>query len=155
MSIQIISYRCNLKNRMGHTISSSVVRDVLLDPEGAQAPLKALSAGLRGIKKGEVRKISLHAHEAYGLYDPKLVLTRLLDESELEAPYKIDERVLVIRDGVKIPMRVIHYSSDTVTLDGNHPLAGQDLVFEIQVLESRDATVEEIRDADLGLPLLH
>ena len=119
MGVQIISYRCHLKNRLGHTISSTVVRDVLLDPDAQDVPLKALSEGLRDIKKGESRQISIPAREAYGLYDPKLVMTRFLEES------------------------------------GNHPLAGQDLVFEIQALDAREATIDEIRDAPEGQAFLH
>jgi len=155
MGIQIISYRCNLKNRMGHTISSSLVRDVILDPGSHNAPLKALTDKLAGIKKGEVREISLRAHEAYGLYDPKLVMTRFLDDSDVLAPLKMDEQVIVMRDGIKTPMRVIQFSSETITLDGNHPLAGQDLVFEIYVTDARDATAEEIFESHAGRPYLH
>jgi FKBP-type peptidyl-prolyl cis-trans isomerase SlyD len=155
MGIQIISYRCHLKNRMGRTISSTIVRDVILDPEGGDFPLKGLSKALIGIKKDEVREIFLRAQDAYGLYDPNLVITRFLDDAELEFPLEMDERVLVVRDGVKTKMRVVEFSSDTVTLDGNHPLAGQDLVFEIHALDARNATSDEILDAPKGQPFLH
>lgn len=155
MGVQIISYRCHLKNRLGRTISSTIVRDVLLDPDAPDAPLKALSEGLRDIKKGETRQISIPAHEAYGLYDPKLVMTRFLDESDIRSPLKLNEQVVVMREGTPTPMRVINFSPETVTLDGNHPLAGQDLVFEIQALETREATIDEIRDAPEGQSFLH
>jgi FKBP-type peptidyl-prolyl cis-trans isomerase SlyD len=154
MSIQIISYRCTVKNRMGRTLSSTIVRDVLNDPEALHVPLKALSKGLLNLKAGERREIALRADEAYGLYDPKLVITRFLDE-ELRTPLTMDEQVLVMQDGVKTPMRVIEFSSDTVVLDGNHPFAGQDLVFEIHAIEARDATIDEIRDAPDGQSFLH
>jgi FKBP-type peptidyl-prolyl cis-trans isomerase SlyD len=155
MGIQIISYRCNVKNRMGHKISSSIVRDAMLDPESEKLPLQALNDGLIGIKKGEVREISLRAQEAYGLYDPKLVMTRFLDESDVQSPLKMDEQVIVMKDGIKMPMRVIQFSSETVTLDGNHPLAGQDLIFEIHVIDTREATAVEISESRIGLPYLH
>lgn len=155
MGVQIISYRCHLKNRLGHTISSTIVRDVLLDPDAQDVPLKALSEGLRDIKKGESRQISIPAREAYGLYDPKLVMTRFLEESDIRSPLKLNEQVFVMMEGTRTPMRVINFSSETVTLDGNHPLAGQDLVFEIQALDAREATIDEIRDAPEGQAFLH
>lgn len=155
MGIQIISYHCHLKNRMGRTISSTIVRDVLLDPDNPQIPLKALSEGLRDIKKNEVRQILLRAHEAYGPYDPTLVKTQFLEDIDLRYPPEMDEKIFVIQDGVSVAMKVIQLSSDTVTLDGNHPLAGQDLIFEIQALEVRDATVEEIRAIPKDQSMLH
>lgn len=155
MGIQIISYHCHLKNRMGRTISSTIVRDVLLDPDGKDVPLKALSEGLRNIQKGERREISLSAREAYGLYDPKLVVTKFIDEAGIESPIKMDEQIIVVKDGRRTPMRVINFSSETVTLDGNHPLAGQDLIFEIQALETREATTDELLDVPEGQSFLH
>lgn len=155
MGIQIISYRCNLKNRMGHIISSSIVKDVLLDPKDHRSPLKGLSKGLEGIKKGEIREVSLRAHEAYGLYDPKLVVTRAIDESEIEQPFHLHEQVLMVKDGRRTTMRVVQCSSNSVTLDGNHPLAGQDLVFEIHAIDLREATEEELCDTVLDQRLLH
>ena len=44
--------------------------------------------------------------------------------------------------------RITEIDSQQVTLDGNHPLAGQDLIFEIETVAARDATAEEISDAD-------
>lgn len=43
--------------------------------------------------------------------------------------------------------RILQIHGEMVTLDGNHPLAGQDLIFEIEALEARAATFEEIADA--------
>lgn len=155
MGIQIISYSCHLKNRMGRMISSTIVRDALLDPDNTQLPMQALSEGLRNIQKGESREIFLRANDAYGFYDPKLVITRSIEEGEFKAPLKLDEQIMVIKDGKPTQMRVIQFSEDTVTLDGNHPLAGQDLVFEIQALEAREATKDEILEASLGQHLVH
>jgi FKBP-type peptidyl-prolyl cis-trans isomerase SlyD len=43
--------------------------------------------------------------------------------------------------------RVVELSADFVMLDGNHPLAGQDLIFDIEAVEARDATAEEIAES--------
>lgn len=155
MAIQVISYRCTLTNRMGRFISSSVAQNVLLHPEAKHVPLKALSEAMRDLKKGEMRQIFLCASEAYGFYDPNLVITRRLDDSEFTTPFKIGENVRVIRDGQSVWMRVIGVSGESVTLDANHPLAGQDLIFEIQALDARDATTNEIDDSVPTVPLVH
>lgn len=155
MGIQIVSYRCTLTDRMGRFISSSVAQNVLLHAEAEHVPLKALSEAMRDLKKGEKRQISLSASEAYGFYDPNLVITRSLEEFELAPPLKIDEQVRVMRNGRSVWMKVINVSGETVTLDGNHPLAGQDLIFEIQALDAREATEGEIVDLVAPIPLVH
>lgn len=155
MGVQVVSYRCQLKNRMGRMISSTVVRNALLDPDNKKLPLSALSEGLRNLKTGEVREVFLRAHDAYGLYDPKLVITRPRDQDEFKSPLRLDENVIVLKDGKPVQMRVIEFSSESVTLDGNHPLAGQDLVFEIQTIEAREATADELNEALQDQPLVH
>ncbi len=155
MGIQVVSYRCTLTNSLGRVISSTVAQNVLLHPEVEHVPLKALSKAMRDLKRGEKRQIFLRAHDAYGFYDPNLVVTRRLEESEITTPFKIEEQVQVIKDGRSIWMRGVNVSDETVTLDANHPLAGQDLIFEIQALDARDATKDEIDDSIMTLPLIH
>jgi len=156
MGVQVVSYRCTLKNAMGRVISSTVARDVLLHPDAEHVQLKALSAGMRDLKKGETRNIFLPAQDAYGFYDPKLVTQRRLDSLEMDLPpLKIDDSVPVMKDGRIVFMRVTEVTPETITLDGNHPLAGQDLIFEIQALDARDALPDEVEDADLSTPLVH
>lgn len=155
MGIQVVTFRCTLTDRMGRFLSSTVAQNVLVHPEAEQVPLKALSEGMRNLRKGEKRQILLHAGEAYGFYDPRLVITRRLDEAELAKPFKMAEEVQVIRDGRSVWMRVTDITSETVTLDGNHPLAGQDLIFDIQALDARDATSDEIAELIPASPLPH
>ena len=155
MGIQVVSYRCTLKNRMGRVISFTVAQEVLLHPDGAEdLPLKALSDAMKDLKRGESREIFLRAEDAYGFYDPKLVKTLRLDGMTIEKPFKVDEEVRVMKDGKSVLMKVIQVTSDTVTLDGNHPLAGQDLIFEIEAIDARDATPDEIGEPLSG-PAIH
>jgi FKBP-type peptidyl-prolyl cis-trans isomerase SlyD len=155
MGTQIISYHCRLTDRMGKVISSTVVRDVIVDPNAKHVPLQALSVAMLGMKKGEHRRILLRAHEAYGLYDPKLVTTCHLDDVEIQTGFRLGEEIQVLKDGKKIPMRVVSLSTETVTFDGNHPLAGQDLVFAIQAIDTREATADDLEEAPTGLPFVH
>ena len=145
MGIQVVSFRCTLTNRLGRLISSTVSQNVLLHPGAEHVPLKALTEGMRDLKKGERRLIAVSAGEAYGFYDPDLVITRDVDDAR--ASYKMHESVKLIRDGQTLMTRVIDVAPQTVTLDGNHPLAGQDLIFEILALDARDATPDEIEES--------
>lgn len=147
VSIQVISFKCILKNTVGTVISSTFNRDVLTAGQNDQTVmLSGLTKGLQNLIKGEKRSISLSAEEAYGLYDPKKVV--FFPRKKLPNTTKKGELInIVSKSGIQRSYRVLELHSDFVSLDGNHPLAGQDLVFEIEALEARDATNEEINES--------
>nr|BFD58502.1 peptidylprolyl isomerase [Bdellovibrio sp. CKG001] len=148
MNVQIVSFHCVLKNRLGQVISSTYNRDVLTSLPGADLSLPGLSVGLKNIRKGEKRQIELSAGEAYGFYDTSKVLELARESLVGGSKLKVGESVLFAREGKKVEkFRVTDLSQDRITLDGNHPLAGQDLIFEIEALEVREATPEEIQDS--------
>ncbi|UXR64763.1 FKBP-type peptidyl-prolyl cis-trans isomerase [Bdellovibrio bacteriovorus] len=149
MNVQIVSFHCVLKNKLGQIISSTYNRDVLTSlPEGTDHSLPGLSVGLKDIRKGEKRQIELSAEEAYGFYDTTKVLELARESLVGSSKLKVGESVLFAREGKNVEkFRVTDLSQDRITLDGNHPLAGQDLIFEIEALDVREATPEEIQDS--------
>ena len=157
MKAQIVSFHCVLTNQLGKIISSTFNQDVITEPDGQADFLKGLAAGLQGLKKGEKRRICLPAAEAYGFYNPSLVMEvprkQLTHGKKLQCGHQVESRV----DGKPTMFRVIQSFGDSVTLDGNHPLAGQDLVFEIEATEAREATTEELADSrsTVAEPQLH
>ena len=73
MKAQIVSFRCVLRNKFGKIISSTYNQEVITC-EPAKGMLQGLAQGLQDLKKGETRRITLPAAEAYGFYDPSLLL---------------------------------------------------------------------------------
>ena len=156
MNPQIISFNCLLKNRAGKFISSTYNRDVLTALNSGDVQLVGLSKGMQNLKKGEKRKIILSAAEAYGFYDPKKII--LFPIQKLSKGIRLGQSVSVIgKSGLSRTYTVIQFHKNMVSLDGNHPLAGQDLIFEIEALDVREATIEEVDCASNGLAaqLLH
>ena len=155
---QIVSFNCTLKNKYGTLISSSINRNVLTSLPGESGLLNGLAAGLQQLSVGEKRSIALSAEQAYGFYDPSKVLLfplkRVPDAAHLRAGQSL---TIVGPSGEARIFKVMQVFGETVSLDGNHPLAGQDLVFEIETLEVRDATSDEIFDAQnlVAAQLLH
>ncbi len=149
MAIQVVSFHCVLKNKLGRVISSTFNQNVMTDGPRDAETLTALVEALQDLEKGEKRSISLSAEQAYGFYNPKLVITCPLEDLSSGAPVKLGERVIYVKNGIRTSYRVIGVSADLVTLDANHPLAGQDLVFEIETTEARDATLEELGDLEV------
>lgn len=147
MAAQIISFNCVLKNGLGQVISNTSNREVLTSggqTTGQYSQLTALSLALENLRPGEKRTVRIQAKDAYGLYDPKLSFTRLRKELEGGDDLKLGEAIQYAKEGTLALYRISEANSVYVTLEGNHPLAGQDLVFEIEATETREAIPEEV-----------
>lgn len=146
MNIQIISFNCILKNKTGNIISSTFNREVLAAVDTQNMMLAGLVKGLQNLSKGERRTIAVKAEEAYGLYDPAKII--LYPRVKLPKNLHIRETISIVgKSGSIRSYRVLEFHDNMVSLDGNHPLAGQDLIFEIETLDARDATPQEIAEA--------
>ncbi|MFA6187973.1 MAG: peptidylprolyl isomerase [Sulfuricurvum sp.] len=111
---------------------------------------KAVENALEGKKIGETFKIALCADEAFGDYDPELVVTENISElpSDLTIGMEIDGYIEDDSEDVII-YTVKEIKGKKATLDGNHPLAGMDLIFEGTVLNIHEAdakTIKEVQD---------
>jgi len=102
---------------------------------------------LEGKKVGESFKITLSSAQAFGDYDPELVITEALSElpEGLSVGMEIDGFMDEDSEDVTIYM-VSEIDGDQATLDGNDPLAGMDLIFEGTVLKIHEASKEEIHE---------
>jgi len=149
MQAQIVSFKCLLKSATGQLISSSFNRDVLTSLSGEEAPLKALAKALHGLEKGECRSIHLKADQAYGFYDPQKVILFPLNKIPNFKTVRRGQTVSIIsKTEILRTYRVLQLMGDFVSLDENHPLAGQDLIFEIEATDVRSATPEEVAEAE-------
>jgi FKBP-type peptidyl-prolyl cis-trans isomerase SlyD len=84
------------------------------------------------------------------LYDPRLVVRMPRKKITAVGELELGDTVYLPRnDKEHLPHTIVEISRDEFTLDGNHPLAGQDLVFEIEVLAAREATQNEIEESSL------
>lgn len=154
MKAQIVSFHCVLKDKVGKVISDTFNHDVITHVEGKGQLLKGLSEGLQNLIKGEKRTIFLSASQAFGFYDPGLVIEvsrkEIPDGEALQPGHEISTQFK--NGGIKM-FRVTQTRGGVLTLDGNHPLAGQDLEFDIFAIDARDATLEEIAESCIEAPL--
>lgn len=141
MKAQVISFHCVLKNKLGRILSTSTTHDVLTIDGKTDLFLQGLHEGLQNIKQGEKREIFLPAGRAYGFYDLEKIKRISVDDVE---NFKLGQSIRLESD-LKM-YRVIGIENDFLILDGNHPLAGQDLIFEIEATQVRNAKPEEIGD---------
>lgn len=120
----------------GSVFDTSLGRDPIEFVLGAGQVIPGFEEAIVGMNPGESKVVKVLAEQAYGLYRPDLVV----EIARSEVPPELDLEVglqLVLRqpEGQLIPVTVAELSESTVTLDANHPLAGQDLTFDIQLVE--------------------
>lgn len=101
---------------------------------GCGQMIPGFESAVMGMENGDEKEFKLEPSEAYGDRDPKLVQKVPRDQLPNEvAP----EMVLVVQlpNGVQIPVKVLEVSEEEVTLDLNHPLAGETLNFKIKIVD--------------------
>ncbi len=112
--------------------------------------LPAIERALDGMAEGAKRTLTLAARDAYGKRDPKAVLE--VDRSEFPDDVAPGDRFEVENDaGELLVLQVLDVGPDSVHVDTNHPLAGQDVRIELRVVEVRPATEAELQAADDAL----
>jgi len=142
MQRRVISFNYTLKDTKGQILDQSS-NGPLAFLEGAGQIIPALEDEISTLKVGDKKNVKLAAADAYGMPDAKMVMD--VPAQEL-AHLKIEVGgflQLQLTDQVKV-VRVANITEKTVTLDGNHPLAGQDLEFDVEITGSRVASSEEL-----------
>ncbi len=128
----------------GQVIDTSQGRGPLEYIHGQGAIIPGLEAALEGKACGERVKVSIKPADAYGEHNPKLVQpvprANFGGIDKIEVGMQFQART---PNGVHV-VRVVGVDDENITVDANHPLAGQTLHFEVTVVDVRDATPEEL-----------
>lgn len=120
----------------GSTFDSSRERDPLQFTLGSGQVIAGFDAAVDGMSVGEAKTVEIPAEKAYGVHDPNQTQAFPRDKIPPDVPLEIGTQLqLQSPQGQPIPVRVAEVTEDTVVLDGNHPLAGKDLTFEIELVE--------------------
>lgn len=98
-------------------------------------------ACLVGLKKGDKKAFTLEANDAFGEPNPNNM--HYMDRSRFGADLKIEEGMILAfaqPDGSEIPGIIRSVAGDSVTVDFNHPLAGQTVIFDVEILDVKQGT---------------
>jgi len=129
-----IHYSGKLTN--GTEFDSSAERGPLEFQLGSGQIIPGLEQGIIGMAPGEKSSIPVAAAEAYGPHQPEHV--QEIPKEALPADLEVDvgSRLhATTQDGRQVPLTVVEVSDEHVKVDANHPLAGEDLVFDVELLE--------------------
>ncbi len=98
--------------------------------------LPVLETGIVGMTENEIKKISILPEEGYGQYDKELVLRVERNSFPPDLNLTVGRTVQYQnRDGERVNFVVNALDETSVTIDGNHPLAGLSLTYEVELLE--------------------
>jgi peptidylprolyl isomerase len=103
---------------------------------GAGNLIPKFEAAVIGLEPGQSVTISISADDAYGQRADEMVA--VIERSEIPAeinPEPGHQMEVILEDGSPLPVLVTEVTDTTITLDGNHPLAGRDLTFAIRLVE--------------------
>lgn len=143
MSQRAITFHYTLKDKDGVLIDSSLDKDPFTVIEGAGQIIPGLEKQLIGLSQGDRKMINVPAEEAYGVRNEAFVVHVPRAKLPSEA-VKIGDKFRGGPDHHAPVFTVVEIQEEQVTLDANHPLAGKSLDFEVQILEIRDASAEEL-----------
>jgi FKBP-type peptidyl-prolyl cis-trans isomerase 2 len=119
----------------GTTFDSSEGRDPLQFEVGSGQIIPGLDKELPGMSVGDKKSVNIPAAEAYGEVNPQMQQAIPRDQIPAEIEVQPGTRLqMQSPDGQVIPVTVVNADENTVTLDANHPLAGKDLNFDIELV---------------------
>ncbi len=140
-----VSIEYTLTNDAGEVIDSSAGGAPLVYLQGAGNIIPGLEKALDGKAVGEELTVTVEPEDAYGEYSAELVST--LSASMFEGVDQLEVGMQFHASAPDGQMQIVtirDLDGDDVTVDGNHPLAGQCLTFQVKVVAVRDASEEEV-----------
>lgn len=120
----------------GDQFDSSAGREPLEFTVGAGQMIKGFDAAMPGMEVGEKKTVNIAAAEGYGEKDPNAVIE--FPKENIPEDMKIEKGMsltLTNQEGQPFPVVVTDVKDEVVVLDANHFLAGQELVFDIELVE--------------------
>ena len=120
----------------GSTFDSSAGRDPLEFTVGSGQIIPGLDTAMPGMAVGETKRVEVPAEQAYG--EPNADALQAVPRSEIPADIPLDigtQLQVQTPSGQVMPVTVAEVTKEQVTLDANHPLAGKDLTFDIELVE--------------------
>jgi len=142
---QVVTINYTLKDSEGEIIDSTSEGNSFSFLSGTEQILPKLEEAIGGMLIGSKKIVALAAADAYGEYFDDAV--QVLQRSEFPKDMEIKEGMELVTsapDGSQMPFVITKITDEQVTVDFNHPLAGEDLSFDVELLDLRDATAEEL-----------
>lgn len=129
-----VHYHGKLTN--GSTFDSSEGREPLEFEVGSGAVIPGFDNGVTGMSIGEKKTIHIPAEEAYGAKQDDMFMEFPIDRFPSDMKPEVGMQLNMSNgSGQNFPVVIAELKDDLVVLDANHPLSGEDLVFDLELVE--------------------
>ncbi|OCG07031.1 peptidylprolyl isomerase [Gilliamella sp. wkB178] len=139
---KVVSLAYQVRTKDGVLVDEATTASPLKYLHGAGNLLQNLETALDGHQIGD--KFDVELINAYGDFNDSLVQNVPRDVFVGVDELEVGMRFFADTEHGSLPVEITAIDGDTITIDGNHMLAGQDLLFNVEVVDIRDATEEEI-----------
>ena len=141
---KVVSIHYTLKNDDGEVLDTSEGQEPLNYLHGASNIIPGLENALTGKAMGDQLNVVVSPEEGYGEVIDELVQTVPRDSFQGVDAIEVGMRFQAETEGGPVSVVVTAVEDDVVVVDRNHPLAGQQLHFDVTVADVREASEEEI-----------
>jgi FKBP-type peptidyl-prolyl cis-trans isomerase SlyD len=141
---QVVSMFYELRDAQGAILDSNMDSTPLSFIMGKNQIIPGLEREIAAMSQGESKKVNIKAAEAYGDYNAEAIQVLPIEQF---AGLELAEGMTLYgqgEDGNTVQVVVKEFNDQNVTIDFNHPLAGKDLDFVVEIAEIRDATDDEL-----------
>ena len=153
---KVVSFTYTIVDEAGDVIEQSEL-PISYVHGGKHDLFEKVEEQLEGSVVGDTVEVSLTPEEGFGPHDPSLTYTDNLDNVPPEF-HRVGAEVEMVNDaGDSRTFVVTHIGDGSLTVDGNHPMAGKVITFNISVTATRDATDDEMANGvePVAMPVLH
>jgi len=147
---KVYSVEYTVKNEQGEVVDTNVGGTPLEFISGKNQMIPGFEKAVTEMNVGEEKEVKIPSSEAYGEYREDL--TQTLPKEQFEGIELQKGMTLYGQgpDGQTVAVTVKDFNDNEVTIDYNHPLAGQNLTFNIKLLNEREATADEVLAGQVG-----
>lgn len=129
-----VHYHGTLRN--GETFDSSNGREPLEFTVGSGQVIKGFDEGVMGMKPGDKKKVEIGVQDAYGEKQEEMLIEFPKNQFPPEMTPEVGMQLMMNNgSGQSFPVTIAEVKEDSVILDANHPLAGMDLIFDLELVE--------------------
>lgn len=124
------------KLRSGETFDSSEGREPLEFTVGSGQVIKGFDAGVMGMQVGDKKTVEIDVENAYGAKSQEMVIEFPKTQFPADMNPEVGMQLMMNNgSGQSFPVTIVEVKEESVLLDANHPLAGQELIFDLELVE--------------------
>jgi FKBP-type peptidyl-prolyl cis-trans isomerase SlyD len=141
---KVVSMHYTLTNASGEVLDSSRQGQPLAYIQGIGNIISGLEEALDGKKVGDKVNANIPPEKGYGLRDENLVFKVNKNEVDIGREIEVGMKLQAENEQGMYVVTVTEVDSESITIDGNHDLAGVTLNFDVEIMDIRDASSEEL-----------